>query len=635
MSSNDSRPARRTFLKTAVALPATAMASENGDAVRSAEGGDALRVLPPGDVHIGGWLGRRIDLSIENRIKAQNYEELVEPFRHRTETHLWQTEFWGKWVTSAASAYEYTRDTALADAVRRSASELIATQTPDGYIGNYAPGHHLGTWDIWGRKYTILGLLACYRVTGERPILDAARRVADHLLGEVGPGKADIVKTGAYWGMASSSVLEPMVLLFRETGESRYLDFARYIVSRWSSPEGPQLVGKALAEVPVARRFPLPRTAQWYGPKNGQKAYEMMSCYEGLLELYRTDQVETYREAALKTAADIRATEILLTGSGSSRECWYDGRRRAVLPARSAMETCVTMTWMKWCANLLRLTGTATFADEIERSAYNALLAAMTPDGSSFTNYTLIEGFRTLGPNQCGMKINCCVANGPRAVMLLPRVAVMAGPAGPVVNFYGEISARLKLPSGTRLELRQRSDYPVSGTVVIELRPARTERFPVALRIPAWSSETTAAVNDEALKPVSPGGYLTFDRTWRPGDRIRLRLDLRGRIHGFTEGDRRYSAVTRGPILLARDSRLDPGHTDEVCSLAPEPDGSLALEPAATPTGIWMGFRARFHNGPHERKGTLTLCDFASAGNRWRPDNRYRVWIPARFDPSA
>jgi DUF1680 family protein len=48
------------------------------------------------------------------------------------------------------------------------------------------------------------------------------------------------------------------------------------------------------------------------------------------------------------------------------------------------METCVTTTWMKLCDNLLRLTGDPGFADEMERSAYNALLSAAVPDGSSF-----------------------------------------------------------------------------------------------------------------------------------------------------------------------------------------------------------------------------------------------------------
>ena len=42
--------------------------------------------------------------------------------------------------------------------------------------------------------------------------------------------------------MAASSVLEPMVNLYRLTGEQRYLDFCRYIVSSWDQPNGPKLL---------------------------------------------------------------------------------------------------------------------------------------------------------------------------------------------------------------------------------------------------------------------------------------------------------------------------------------------------------------------------------------------------------
>ncbi len=81
--------------------------------------------------------------------------------------------------------------------------------------------------------------------------------------------------------MASSSILEPMVLLYRFTGEPRYLEFARYIVNQWETEDGPKLVSKALFDIDVARRFPHPE--RWFAPEQGQKAYEMMSCYDGLL----------------------------------------------------------------------------------------------------------------------------------------------------------------------------------------------------------------------------------------------------------------------------------------------------------------------------------------------------------------
>ncbi len=50
----------------------------------------------------------------------------------------------------------------------------------------------------------------------------------------------------------------------------------------------------------------------------------MMSCYEGLLELYRATGTADYRLAAEKVFADIRDTEITIIGSGSD---WERSRR--------------------------------------------------------------------------------------------------------------------------------------------------------------------------------------------------------------------------------------------------------------------------------------------------------------------
>ena len=50
------------------------------------------------DIRIGGFVGGRIHTCIEQRVKSQDVEHLVEPFRHRGETSLWQSEFFGKWL---------------------------------------------------------------------------------------------------------------------------------------------------------------------------------------------------------------------------------------------------------------------------------------------------------------------------------------------------------------------------------------------------------------------------------------------------------------------------------------------------------------------------------------------------------
>jgi len=83
-----------------------------------------------------------------------------------------------------------------------------------------------------------------------------SKRLADHLLTQVGQGKADIVKTGNYRGMPSSSVLEPMVYLYKKTSDKRYLDFSKYIVARWETADGPELINSRSCRYTCLGSFP-------------------------------------------------------------------------------------------------------------------------------------------------------------------------------------------------------------------------------------------------------------------------------------------------------------------------------------------------------------------------------------------
>ena len=475
---------------------------------------------------------------------------LVEPFRHKNETHLWQSEFWGKWIQSAIASYDYNRDPEMLLIIHKAVNELLATQMPSGYIGNYSDSAQLQQWDIWGRKYTLLGLLAYYDLTGDKAALKGSCRLADNLLSQVGPGKVNIVKTGNYRGMPSSSILEPMVYLYRRTGDKRYLDFAKYIVEQWETPDGPKLISSALSGIPVSERFPHPSV--WWSYENGQKAYEMMSCYEGLLELYRITGEPTYLKSVEMAVKNIIESEINIAGSGTAFECFYHGAKYQTEPTYHTMETCVTMTWMKLCFNLLRLTENPLYADQIEKSTYNALMASLKGDGSQIAKYSPLGGIRHAGEEQCGMPINCCNANGPRAFMMLPRFAVMGGQNEIFINMYGPSKSIVPLNSTNKVALEQISDYPVSDKVEVIVNPEKSESFTIAFRIPEWSTNTEIAINGSIVSGITSGVYKKITREWKKSDKVVLKMDLTGRVINLNG----YQAIVRGPVVLARDTEV-------------------------------------------------------------------------------
>lgn len=578
-------------------------------------------------IRMNGYLGGKIDLCINQRIKRQDVDELIEPFRHRNETRLWQTEFLGKWILSAVAAYQYSNDPELFTIIGNAAKGLMATQTPDGYIGNYTSEAQLQQWDIWGRKYTMLGLLAYYDISKDKSALDAACKSANHLLSQVGPEAANIIKTGNFRGMASSSVLEPIVLLYNHTGDKRYLEFAKYIVKQWESADGPRLISKAIEGVAVANRFPLP--ISWWSWDNGQKAYEMMSCYEGLLELYRITGEPTYLKSTEMTVQNIIDSEINLAGSGTAFECFYNGSQRQTEPTYHTMETCVTVTWIKLCNNLLCLTGNPKYADQIEKTVYNALLASMKDDGSKIAKYSPLEGRRSEGGDQCGMHIHCCSANGPRAFSLIPKIAIQSSPNEIFVNLYCQSSSIVSINKKNKVKIEQKTYYPESNEIEITLLPEKPDNFSLNLRIPAWSNLTAISVNGETVADVTPGNYKKINRLWQKGDKVILKMDMNSRMIELNG----YQALLRGPVLLARDSRFSDGFVDETAVIQQKNNQVEILPSIDKPEHVWMSFTAPAYLGTDLENKTkkvvqVHFCDFSSAGNTWEQDVRYRVWIP-------
>ena len=125
-----------------------------------------------------------------------------------------------------------------------------------------------------------------------------------------------------------------------------------------------------------------------------------------------------------------------------------------------------------------------------------------------------------------------------------------------------------------------------------------------------------------------PGTYARIERDWKAGDRIDLQLDLRARIVSSPDSGSRHAAVTRGPVVLARDSRLGSRDIDGPIRLTGDEEGVVPLESVAPPDGIRMAFRVPDRNGESGQEREMLLCDYASAGNTWDDRSRFRVWLP-------
>ena len=152
---------------------------------------DALKPLPQGSSLLYGYLGQKLDSCIQNSIIKKDYKLYIKPFalhnEDKGEFNEFQGEFWGKWFTSLALAYNYQPTNTLRQIMDAAVLELMKTQGKDGRLSSYS--QDFGDWDIWGRKYALLGLIAYYVQTGNKKALMSACRALDNLISVAGPGK--------------------------------------------------------------------------------------------------------------------------------------------------------------------------------------------------------------------------------------------------------------------------------------------------------------------------------------------------------------------------------------------------------------------------------------------------------------
>src|SRR5512133_2185816 len=108
---------------------------------------------------------------------------VLEPLRNKKGELAWAGEYAGKWLDAAALSVSDANDLQLDRAVVRFASELIASQESDGYLGIEPPARRgQGSdwdWEVWNVKYAMAGLLTYFETSQDTASLYAAARCGE------------------------------------------------------------------------------------------------------------------------------------------------------------------------------------------------------------------------------------------------------------------------------------------------------------------------------------------------------------------------------------------------------------------------------------------------------------------------
>lgn len=600
---------------------------------------DQLHPLPAGSIKLDGFFEEYIQNSINHwNMGDLPYDQFVDFFRHgRPQFAL--GEMWGKAVRSGCMFYRYTNDPQLKQVMDETVKDLLSTQRENGSISCVEIDKQPEESELWERKYVMLGLQGYYEwVSPDPEVLDALIKQADNIISLIGHApKTEIVDIG--WSatnigyepchIESSTLLEPFMRLYNWTGEKRYLDFATYIIESGGTKHHNVFVNA------------LKNVDPWKMAGHYPKAYEMMSLFEGLAEYYRVTGDPQHKEMLLNLFQNISTKEITIIGNGGSDqpyhpnvagEAWGNTALEQTNPdITRMMETCVGVTWLKLCSQLLRLTGDPSIADYIEKYAYNGLIGAMKPTGDGFSYVNLLNGTKVndhgWGWEFDSLHVTCCNLNGPMGLAYIPYVAVMNSNSGPVINLYNKGNVQFDTPRKRTGTIAIDTDYPVSGDIRFNLNLKKAEEFTIRFRIPGWSKRTEMIVDNEKIA-VTSGTYAEINRKWKPGDRVSLSLDMRCRVidapHGSNRAGDNFQAVVYGPVVLARDENIESTYNDAVM-LQAESGYIRAIQEEPLSEKINLQFSVPVDEGKY-----ITMIDYASVDN-WNNGKHVCTWLPKKI----
>ncbi len=594
-----------------------------------------------GKMSFEGYIGELEKYLIDKHVTNGDVWKLfVNQFRNKTDNDLrWRGEYWGKAMRGAAMLYKATKNPAIYEAMKETIEDLLSTQAENGRISSYDEEMEFQGWDMWARKYIILGNLyfyeACEDEAFKEKLLAALVRHANYIIEHVGKeeGKTPILQTSNAWGtMNSCSILEPFVKLYKLTGRPDYLAFAEYIVSTGLC-DGANLIELSLQGVPP-HKYAHP------------KAYEMMSCFQGLLELYTVTGNPMHLEAVKKFADLVYENEVTIIGTaGYEGEFFSHGAPgQTEYSEQEVLETCVTTVWMNLCFRLLEITGDAKYAEWLECASLNAMNGSVNnkdqlsvrsenwdPRGVDaslpmeqwpkyegkrqilpFDSYSplvnarrgqLIAGFNVMEDEQI---YGCCACIGVAGIAMEELFAVMKTENGYVVNLYEDCTVETS-DCTLKMERNKR-------TFAVRISVESANEFALKLRVPTWTKEYQVFVDGIEVATEEKDGYISVDVensvvdiTFNAGVKM---LKYNGKI-----------AFKKGPYVLARDQKLG----EDIAA-------AIALpEKLVVKTYENKIFDCDYAYKLQTEEGEISLCDYAHVGKEYDSDDcNISVWLETK-----
>jgi hypothetical protein len=275
--------------------------------------------------------------------------------------------------------------------------------------------------------------------------------------------------------------------------------------------------------------------------------------------LYLFTGNETYLQASINAYRKIDRDQMLVDGVCSSTE-----GLRGKDPLDSH-ETCDIADYTWSVGYLLMATGSAEYADKIERACLNAAPGAVTSDFKALQYFScpnqviatttsnhnfLFHGFDWMS-YQSDPTVQCCAGEVNRVMPnYTARLWMTTRNDGLVAALYAPCQVTAKVGSHQQeVTISEETTYPFSEKIDFVIHCVQSVTFPLTVRIPGWCQSGCLMVNSELLpNKLSPGTFFTITRPFNNGDRVTLLLPMQFKTQHWPHGG---ISIERGPLVYS------------------------------------------------------------------------------------
>ncbi len=406
--------------------------------------------------------------------------------------------------------------------------------------------------------------VAHVQATGKRTFLNVALKNAELLLKVFGPaGIRDVP--------GHQEIEIGLVKLYRETGDQRFLDLAKFFLDERGRANGPML-----GEDAHLRQDHKPITEQDEAVGHAVRAGYM---YSAMADVAALTSDATYMAASDRLWANVVGKKMYVTGGiGSHHQHEVFGDNFELPNETAYCETCAAIANAMWNHRMFLLHGDAKYVDVLERVLYNGFLSGVAFDGKHFfyPNPLSADGVWAFnkGSNvrQPWFGCSCCPTN---VVRFLPSLSgyVYAQDGDTVyVNLFVGSEATVTV-QGRQVTFIQETRYPWDGNIQLTVKTDAPVYFDLRIRIPGWaqgcpvpgnlyryvnsSGTIVLNVNNTSSALKMNKGFASMQRTWHNGDVMTLQLPMmvqRVLCDDRVEANRERVAVERGPLVFCAEA---------------------------------------------------------------------------------